>query len=157
MIPKAPVLDLFIGRHGDAWRLYVAPTSWKPGLIRNRMDERGEIFPVARPDVDDLDRFMWNVDSPFDATPVPATPSRLSAGRKRLEQRSGRFRWRRSTFPGRVRQGVAADTSRLPPRAHVDAHESRQRSSQHRVRNEHNALPTIKPIRSRTLMSGRAQ
>ena len=70
MIPKAPILDIFIGRHGDAWRLYVAPTSWKPGLIRNRMDERGEIFPVARPDIDDLDRFMWDLDSPFERRPT---------------------------------------------------------------------------------------
>ena len=66
MISKAPVLDLFIGRDGDAWRLYVAPTSWKPMLIADRMDERGSVFPVAKPDVGDLDRFMWNVDSPFD-------------------------------------------------------------------------------------------
>ncbi len=66
MISKAPVLDLFIGRDGDAWRLYVAPTSWKPMLIADRMDERGSVFPVAKPDVGDLDRFMWNVDSPFE-------------------------------------------------------------------------------------------
>jgi len=65
MIPKAPVLDIFIGRRGDAWRLDVAPSSWKPGLLWIRMDGHGEIFPVARPDVDDLDRFMWDVDSPF--------------------------------------------------------------------------------------------
>jgi hypothetical protein len=66
MISKAPVLDLFIGRDGDAWRLYVAATSWKPMLLLARMDERGSVFPVAKPDVADLDRFMWNVDSPFE-------------------------------------------------------------------------------------------
>jgi hypothetical protein len=49
MAPKTPVLDVFIGRDGDGWRLYVAPTSWKPELLRRRMDERGEIFPVAAP------------------------------------------------------------------------------------------------------------
>src|SRR5450432_2569423 len=53
-----PVLDLFIGRDGDAWRLYVAPTSWTPELLRRRMDERGDIFPVAAPDLADLDRVM---------------------------------------------------------------------------------------------------
>src|ERR1035438_10209107 len=37
--PKTPVLDLFIGSDGDAWRLYVAPTSWKPEHLRRRMDE----------------------------------------------------------------------------------------------------------------------
>jgi hypothetical protein len=58
MAPKTPVLDLFIGRDGDAWRLYVAPTSWTPELLRRRMDERGEIFPVATPGLADLDRVM---------------------------------------------------------------------------------------------------
>jgi hypothetical protein len=66
MVPKAPVLDLFIGRDGDGWRLYIAPTSWKPELLRTRMDERREIFPVARPDADDLDRFMFETDSPYE-------------------------------------------------------------------------------------------
>jgi hypothetical protein len=66
MNPKTPVLDLFIGRDHDAWRLYVAETSWTPGLLRARMDEHGEIFPVARPDADDLDKFMFETDSPYE-------------------------------------------------------------------------------------------
>lgn len=65
MIPQRPVIDLFIGRDGEAWRLYSAANSWKPGLLRDRMDERGDIFPVAKPDPDDLDKFMWDVDAPF--------------------------------------------------------------------------------------------
>src|SRR5579863_2293198 len=64
MISKFPVLDLFIGRDGDAWRLYGAARSWKPMPLVNRMDERGSVFPVAKRDIADLDRFMWNVDSP---------------------------------------------------------------------------------------------
>jgi hypothetical protein len=43
MISKAPVLDLFIGLDGDAWRLYVAARSWKPMLLADRMDERGSV------------------------------------------------------------------------------------------------------------------
>jgi hypothetical protein len=70
MTPKSPVLDLFIGRDGDAWRLYVAPTSWKPELLRRRMDERGEIFPVAAPDLADLDRVMGNAGAPFERRPT---------------------------------------------------------------------------------------
>jgi len=70
MIPKAPVLDIFIGRDGEAWRIYLASTSWKPGLLRSRMDEHGQVFPVARPDIEDLDRFMWEVDSPFERRPT---------------------------------------------------------------------------------------
>jgi hypothetical protein len=68
-IPKAPVIDIFIGRDGDAWRLYVAPRSWWPGFLWNRGDERG-VFPVARPDVEDLDRCMWDNDSPFERRPT---------------------------------------------------------------------------------------
>jgi hypothetical protein len=70
MAPKAPVLDLFIGRDGDAWRIYVAPTSWKPELLERRMDEHGEIFPVASPDLADLDRLMWKADAPFERRPT---------------------------------------------------------------------------------------
>src|SRR5580658_2702135 len=67
MTPKAPVLDLFIGRDGQGWRLYVAATSWKPLLLRDRKDERGSVFPVAKPDPDDLDKFMFETDSPYEA------------------------------------------------------------------------------------------
>jgi hypothetical protein len=63
---KSPVLDLFIGRDGGRWRLYVAPASWKPYILRRRMDAHGEIFPVSAPDVTDLDRLMRNADAPFD-------------------------------------------------------------------------------------------
>jgi hypothetical protein len=70
MTPRTPVLDLFIGRAGDAWRLYVAPTSWTPEVLRRRMDERGEIFPVAAPDLANLDRVMRNADAPFERRPT---------------------------------------------------------------------------------------
>lgn len=30
-----------------------------PGLLRKRADEHREIFPVAKPDPDDLERFMF--------------------------------------------------------------------------------------------------
>jgi hypothetical protein len=68
--PKTPVLDLFIGRDGDGWRLYVAATSWKPEVLRRRIDEHGEIFPVGAPDLATLDRVMWNADAPFDRRPT---------------------------------------------------------------------------------------
>jgi hypothetical protein len=29
-------------------------------------DERGDVFPLGRPDLADLDRFMWDTDSPFE-------------------------------------------------------------------------------------------
>jgi hypothetical protein len=66
MNPKAPVLELSIACDGDSWRLHVAPTSWKPGILSMRMDEHREIFPVAKPDADDLNRFMFETDSPYE-------------------------------------------------------------------------------------------
>jgi hypothetical protein len=39
-------------------------------LLADRMDERGSVLPVAKPDIADLDRFMWNVDSPFERRPT---------------------------------------------------------------------------------------
>src|ERR1035438_983842 len=70
MTPKTAVLDLFIGRDGAGWRLYVAPTSWKPDVLRRGMDEHGEIFPVAAPDLSDLDRLMGNANAPFERRPT---------------------------------------------------------------------------------------
>jgi hypothetical protein len=34
------------------------------------MDERGKIFPVTRHHLEDIDRFMWNSDSPFERRPT---------------------------------------------------------------------------------------
>jgi hypothetical protein len=65
MREQLPVLDLFIGRDGDAWRLYLAPGSWVPGLLAVRVDEHREVHPVAKPDAEDLDRFMFDADAPY--------------------------------------------------------------------------------------------
>jgi len=65
-VQKTPVLDLLIARDGDAWRLYLAPLSWRPGLLLMRMGKDGTVFPVARPDPEDLERFMWETDSPYE-------------------------------------------------------------------------------------------
>ncbi len=65
MTEQAPALDLFLSRHGDAWRLYVAPGSWAPPVLANRMDEHREIYPVREPDLDDLERHMWAADAPY--------------------------------------------------------------------------------------------
>ena len=65
MTPKTPVIDVLIARDGDAWRLYSAPDSWRTPFSLD-VDKRGDIFPVGRPDVGDLDKFMWETDSPFE-------------------------------------------------------------------------------------------
>jgi hypothetical protein len=67
MTPKSPAIDVFIGRDGDVWRMYFAPRSWVPLLLFRSMGPNREIYPVARPDADDLDRHMWESDSPYEA------------------------------------------------------------------------------------------
>lgn len=66
MSERMPAVDVFIGRDHDAWRLYVAPGSWCPPMIRDRLDKQLEAFPVAEPDLDDLDRHMWKLDAPYE-------------------------------------------------------------------------------------------
>jgi hypothetical protein len=70
MKPKAPVVDLLIIRDGDAWRLLFAPMSWVPGSLRTRVDGRRELFPVKQPDAEDLERFMFDADAPYDRRPT---------------------------------------------------------------------------------------
>ena len=61
MVERLPFLDVLIAReHGDTWRKYFGPASWCPPSLRARLDEYREIFPVSRPDADDLVRFMGN-------------------------------------------------------------------------------------------------
>ena len=60
------MLDVFIGRRGDAWRLVFAPLSWMPPMLGVRANGCREIFPVARPDADDLAKFMGETDSPYE-------------------------------------------------------------------------------------------
>lgn len=45
--------------------MYSAPSSWRTPF-GSSMDQRGDVFPVQRPDIADLDRFMWETDSPFE-------------------------------------------------------------------------------------------
>jgi len=67
--PQTPVIDVYIGRDGGAWRLYSAPRSWRTPFSL-AMDKRGDIFPVGQPDIADLDRFMWDTDSVFERRPT---------------------------------------------------------------------------------------
>ncbi len=70
MRPQHPIFDIFIGRDGSAFRLYSAARSWTPPLVCDRMDDRGDVFPVAKPDLDDLADFMWSTDSPYEVRPT---------------------------------------------------------------------------------------
>src|SRR4051812_14346743 len=67
MSPKDPILDLFIGRDGSAWRLYFAPRSLLPPDFARRVNAKRELYPITgRPDAEDLRQFMWETDSPFE-------------------------------------------------------------------------------------------
>jgi hypothetical protein len=56
-------VEVFFGKHGDGWRLYVH--GWAPPYIRQKLDENGEAFPVAAPELADLDAFMFRLDAPY--------------------------------------------------------------------------------------------
>lgn len=66
MTPQAPVIDILIAKDGDSFRLYSAPGSWRGGVINRHGDARGDVFPVARPDAEGLERFMFASDAPYD-------------------------------------------------------------------------------------------
>lgn len=65
MTPKAPVIDVLIAHDGIGLRMYSAPFSWR-FPFHLHLDERGDVLGVGRPDVADLDRYMWETDSPFE-------------------------------------------------------------------------------------------
>lgn len=65
MTDQTPILDVFIGRHHDAWRLSVAQSSWCPGMLRDKLDDQLEAFPVTLPDLATLEQHMWTTDSPY--------------------------------------------------------------------------------------------
>ncbi len=60
---KGPIIDVLVARDGDAWRLYFAPSSWKPGTLGTA--DRNSMFRVAAPDIAALDRFMRKAALPF--------------------------------------------------------------------------------------------
>jgi len=65
--PKNPVIDMLIMRDGDAWRLLLAPRSWVPGLVEDRLlATKREVYPVRNPGAADLDKFIFESDAPYE-------------------------------------------------------------------------------------------
>ena len=56
-------IDVLFSRHGTGWRLYVH--GWIAPYVKQRLDQHGEAFPVAAPDLEDLHRYMWQLDTPY--------------------------------------------------------------------------------------------
>jgi hypothetical protein len=70
MTPQWPVIDVLIVRDGRAWRIYFAPWSWDPPMLRRCMNAQREVCSVGRPDLDDLEQFMWATDAPYEKRPT---------------------------------------------------------------------------------------
>jgi len=67
MKPQWPVTDVLIVREGyAAWRIYFGPRSWDPPMLRRWMNARREVCCAGRPDLEDLERFMWAGDAPYE-------------------------------------------------------------------------------------------
>jgi hypothetical protein len=60
-----PLLNVFCLKEGDAWRLHLAPESFRPSLER-LFDHNGEAYPVLV-DWEHLDRHMAARNAPYDA------------------------------------------------------------------------------------------
>jgi hypothetical protein len=56
-------IEVLFSRHADAWRLYVH--GWIAPYVKQQLDEYGEAFPVPAPDLEDLHRYMWQLDAPY--------------------------------------------------------------------------------------------
>jgi hypothetical protein len=65
MMHSQPKLEVFFGRHGDAWRVYV--NGWAAPYVRSKLDAQGEAWPVRAPDLTDLESYMWKLDTPYTA------------------------------------------------------------------------------------------
>ena len=78
---QTPVIDVFIGRDHGGWRLYVAPESWCPLMLRRQLDQHLEAFPVAEPDLEGLDKHMWQCDAPYEKQEATAGVQIAARGR----------------------------------------------------------------------------
>jgi hypothetical protein len=56
-------IDVFFSRQGTAWRLYVH--GWIAPYVKQRLDEHGEASPVLPPNLEELHRYMWQLDAPY--------------------------------------------------------------------------------------------
>ena len=75
----ALTFDAFIGKHGDAWRLYVAEESHCPPELRAKLDARLEAVLLTQPDLADLERHMWANDAPYQKRDVKRGGVELAA------------------------------------------------------------------------------
>ncbi len=82
MMGSADTIDVLIARDRGAYRLYTAPGSWKVPPIFDRMDERGDVYPVMKPDLEDLHNFMWNCDAPYEVRPIADGGAEIRATRR---------------------------------------------------------------------------
>ena len=46
--------------------MYVAPRSWRVESVRRHLDAAGEVYITSEIDFDELDRFMFETDAPYE-------------------------------------------------------------------------------------------
>lgn len=56
-------LEILIGRHGRAWRLYAH--GWVAPYVAQKLDKYGEALVGIQPDDGDLEEYMWGLDAPY--------------------------------------------------------------------------------------------
>lgn len=67
MKPQWPGTDVLLVPEGPfLWSIYFALRSWDPPMLRRWMNGRREVRCIGRPDLEDLERFMWRCDAPYE-------------------------------------------------------------------------------------------
>jgi hypothetical protein len=56
-------VELLFSKDRNAWRLYIC--GWVAPIARQRLGENGEVFPVQKPNLDDLRDFMLQCDASY--------------------------------------------------------------------------------------------
>jgi hypothetical protein len=75
------VLDVFLARERGAYRFYIAYTSWCPPALKTRAGQDFEIYPVAWPDLVELEQQLVtqpvvDADRPLGETFSPTNADR---------------------------------------------------------------------------------
>ena len=65
MTPQSPMTDVLIVPDEQQLEDHLRPVLVGPPMLRFHTNARREVFPVARPDLEDLERFMWACDAPY--------------------------------------------------------------------------------------------
>lgn len=60
---STPKVELLFTKDRESWRLYTH--GWLPPYVRAKVDQQGQASPVRQPDLEDLNKHMWDCDAPY--------------------------------------------------------------------------------------------